>query len=231
MPRAVVVSGVFYTQLLVTARRAELLQGVDSKLVTAARKAKHMLLHRIQPAAQRMEQLISDLLRLSRIGRVEIRTEEVDLSAVVTSLCEGRRAQDPDREVDLVVVDGARDHGDPSMLRIALDNLVGNAWKFTSRRERARIEFGETTDDGERVFFLRDNGAGFDMDHAKELFGSFQRLHADNEYPGTGIGLAIVRRVVHRHGGRVWAEAEADRGATFYFTLVAQESETPRVGA
>jgi light-regulated signal transduction histidine kinase (bacteriophytochrome) len=121
--------------------------------------------------------------------------------------------------VDVVIQEGLGGEGDPRLLTVVLDNLFGNAWKFTGRRDEARIEFGANSNGGHRTYFVRDNGAGFDMAFANKLFGVFQRLHAATEFEGTGIGLAIVQRVVHRHGGRVWAEGEINRGATFFFTL------------
>jgi light-regulated signal transduction histidine kinase (bacteriophytochrome) len=136
-------------------------------------------------------------------------------SHVVTAL----RAGDPDREVEIQIWDGMKADADPRLVRTALENLVGNAWKFTSKTPEPRIEVGCLRDGGRRVFFVRDNGAGFDMEFADKLFGPFQRLHRADEYPGTGIGLATVARVVLKHGGRIWAEAQEDRGAVFYFTL------------
>ncbi len=180
----------------------------------------HEHLHRVRAAAQRMAQLIDDLLDLSRVTRREMRRERVDLSALARETVEQLRKSDPERAVKAAIVDGAVTEGDSHLLRVVLENLLGNAWKFTAKRPGARIEFGMTTmPDGERVFYVRDNGVGFDMAYAGKLFGAFQRLHGMKEFPGTGIGLATVQRVVHRHGGRVWADAALDRGATFFFTL------------
>ena len=178
-------------------------------------------LNRVRAGCQRMGRLIDDLLDLSRVIRHELRFEAVDLSAVARSVASQLTQAEPDRKVDLAVGDDLRAHGDPGLLRIALENLLGNAWKFTGKTASPRIEFGAAAKDGGRVFFVRDNGAGFDMAYADKLFGAFQRLHDAGEFPGTGIGLATVHRIVHRHGGRIWAEAAVGRGATFYFTLPA----------
>lgn len=176
-------------------------------------------LHRVRAASQRMAQLIDDMLKLSRVTRAELSREEVDLSALAQEIAvELRRAQ-PGREVEFTVASGLRVHGDPKLLRIVIENLLGNAWKFTGKRSGARIEFGMTHRDGKPAYFVRDNGVGFDMAYAGKLFGAFQRLHDSREFPGTGIGLATVQRVIHKHGGRVWAEGEVEKGATFYFTL------------
>jgi len=129
------------------------------------------------------------------------------------------RAEQPGRQVELVIQPGLAALGDPRLIEIMLTNLFSNAWKFSGRRPTARIEFGRTEVEGRQAFFVRDNGVGFDMAFAQKLFGAFQRMHKLSEYPGTGIGLATVQRIVHRHGGRVWAEAQVDQGATFYFTL------------
>jgi len=176
-------------------------------------------LQRVRTGSQRMAQLIDDMLKLSRVTRAELRREEVDLSALAQEIiAELLRAQ-PGREVEFTVASGLRAHGDPKLLRIALENLLGNAWKFTGKRSEARIEFGMTHRDGGAAYFARDNGVGFDMAYANKLFGAFQRLHDSSEFPGTGIGLATVQRVIHKHGGKVWAEGEVEKGATFYFSL------------
>ncbi len=176
-------------------------------------------LRRIRAAAQRMARLIDDLLALAQVTRGEMRTEEVDLSAVAREVAESLRRIQPRRPVEITVRPGALVRGDPRLLWTLMENLIGNAWKFTRGRDPARIEFGWEERCGERVFFVRDNGAGFDMAYAGKLFQPFQRLHSASEFEGTGIGLATVRRVVERHGGRVWAEGAVDRGATIYFTL------------
>jgi light-regulated signal transduction histidine kinase (bacteriophytochrome) len=179
-------------------------------------------LRRVRAATQRMGQLIDDMLNLSRVTRGEMRQETVDLSATARAVVAELRKAHPHRDVEALIQDGLIARGDARLLRVVFDNLIGNAWKFTGRRERARVEVGVSADG---TFFVRDNGAGFDMAYASKLFGAFQRLHAMNEFAGTGIGLATVARVVYRHGGRVWAEGAVDRGATFYFTV---PGEIPR---
>jgi signal transduction histidine kinase len=176
-------------------------------------------LQRVRVASQRMGQLIDDLLKLSRLTRAEMHHEMVDLSALMRAIATEFQQREPNRRVEFTVAEGAVAKGDTRLLRAALENLVGNAWKFTSKHPRARIEFGVTRRDGEQVYFVRDDGAGFDMAYAGKLFGAFQRLHSMTEFGGTGIGLATVQRIVHRHGGRVWAEGAEEQGATFYFTL------------
>jgi len=176
-------------------------------------------LQRVRAAAQRMAQLIDDILGLSRTGRVEMHLERVDLSAMAAEILDELRKSEPRRHVQTFVEPGMIVTADPHLLRIALGNLLDNAWKFSARRDPARIEVGSVEHNGERVYFVRDNGAGFDPRYADRLFSPFQRLHTEAEFPGTGIGLALVQRVIRRHGGRVWAEAAVDQGATFYFTL------------
>ncbi len=176
-------------------------------------------LHFVRDAAQRMARLIDDILRLSRVGRAEMIFENVDLSAMAASVVGELRQQSPERQVDISIQPSLTVCGDSDLLRIVLENLLGNAWKYTSKSAQARIEFAATERDGERVYYVRDNGAGFDMAYVDKLFTPFQRLHTEAEFPGTGIGLSIVRRIVTRHGGRVWAEGEVDKGATFYFTI------------
>jgi PAS domain S-box-containing protein len=176
-------------------------------------------LDRVLAAAQRMAALIDDMLTLSRLSRADMQVTEVDVSAMaaesVASLLQGA----PDRDVCMKITPSLKTRGDPRLLRIALDNLLGNALKFTGGRPRATIEVGMTVEAGESVYYVRDDGVGFDSRYADKLFGPFQRLHSAREFPGTGIGLATVQRVVTRHGGRVWAHGEVDRGATFSFTL------------
>jgi PAS domain S-box-containing protein len=176
-------------------------------------------LRRMAAAAERMGNLIDALLGLSRVSRTEPLQQRVDLSRVAGSVIESLRATHPERNVEVVIGEGLVVVGDPQLLRSALENLLGNAWKFTGKREGARIELGVTEKDGERVYFVSDNGAGFEMAYAGKLFAPFQRLHSPSAFPGTGIGLATVQRIVHRHGGRIWAEGEAGKGATFFFTL------------
>jgi signal transduction histidine kinase len=175
-------------------------------------------LNRMCAGASRMSDLIDDMLKLSRITRYDMQVADIDLSEMAETLAAVMRERNPDRQVDFRVTPGMRVRGDPNLLRIVLDNLLDNAWKYTGKVAAAKIDFGRTRENRETIYVLRDNGAGFDMRFADKLFGAFQRLHG-KEFEGTGIGLAIVQRIVSRHGGRIWAEAEVDRGATFYFTL------------
>jgi len=176
-------------------------------------------LQRVRAGSQRMGQLIDDLLKLSRVTRGEMRQELVDLSSMAKAALTEFQKSEPEREVECFVAEGVVTHGDGRLLRVVLENLLGNAWKFTVKRSQGRIEFGTTQGDGQKIYFIRDNGAGFDMSFSDKLFGAFQRLHGTNEFPGTGIGLATVQRIIHRHGGKVWAEGETGKGASFYFTL------------
>lgn len=176
-------------------------------------------LQRLRTGARRMAQLIDDMLRLSRITRAELSWSEVDLSAMCRAVGAELVASAPERHVELSIADGLAAWGDERLIELVIENLLGNAWKFTTKTSHARIEVGSVSDGAEPVFFVRDNGAGFDVTRADELFGAFQRLHGADEFSGTGIGLAIVRRIVHRHGGRVWADGKVGGGATFYFTL------------
>ena len=177
-------------------------------------------LRRIRTAAQRMSELIDALLGLSRLMRGELKRMEIDVSALAREIAQELRRQDEERRVEFIIAGHLTASADPRLLRAVLENLLGNAWKFTSKTPEARIEFGTIRPDRKvRVYFVRDNGAGFDMTYADKLFGTFERLHTADEFPGHGIGLAIVYRIIHRHGGRVWAESQVDKGATFYFTL------------
>jgi len=176
-------------------------------------------LRRIRAASQRMAQLINDLLTLSRVTRAEIHFEEVDLSTIVENIAAELKESQPNRDVKFIIAQNVKAYGDSHLLRIVLENLLSNAWKFTSKHKNAVIEFGAKESDGKRVYFVRDDGAGFDMAYVDKLFVPFQRLHEQDEFEGTGIGLATVQRIVHRHGGMVWAEGEVEKGATFYFTL------------
>jgi PAS domain S-box-containing protein len=180
-------------------------------------------LNRVRQGALRMGELIDDLLKLSRVTRQDLRGQNVNLSALATEIAAELRAREPGRVVDWSLAPQVLAAGDPHLLRIVMDNLLGNAWKYTSRTEHARIEFGIRPDDGNAVYYVRDNGAGFDMQYADRLFGAFQRLHKVEDFPGNGIGLATVKRIVVRHGGRIWAESQPGQGATFYFTLARTE--------
>ena len=185
------------------------------------------LIQHIGASTQRMHTLIDALLALSRVSRHALEWQVVDLSGLAHQIATELQHSHPPRQVDWVIAEGLATHGDARLLRIMLDNLLGNAWKFTSTTAQARIELGEqTAPDGTSVWFVRDNGVGFDMALVGKLFGAFQRLHRDQEFPGTGIGLATVHRIIHRHGGQVWAEGAVHHGATFYFTLSGEEVST-----
>ncbi len=193
-----------------------LLEDYNDKLDAQAQN----YLQRVRAASQRMAQLIDDMLNLSRVSRGEMRREEIDLSQMARDIAEQLQRGQPERVVEVEIADGIKARGDDRLLRIALENLLGNAWKFTSKQASSKIEFGaQAGDAGEDVFFVRDNGAGFDMAYADKLFGAFQRLHSTEEFEGTGVGLATVQRIIRRHGGRIRAESEPGRGAIFYFTL------------
>lgn len=176
-------------------------------------------LQRVLASTRKMNQLIDGLLKLSTMSRIEMDADAVDLSGMASEIAEGLKMGQPGRDVEFVVEDQLLATGDAQMLNAALENLLSNAWKYTGKRAKAMIEFGALSGNGTTTYFVRDDGAGFDMAYADKLFGAFQRLHTESEFEGTGIGLATVRRVVQRHGGKVWAESEVDRGATFYFTL------------
>ena len=176
-------------------------------------------LQRVRSAAQRMGVLIDDLLSLSRVTRSEMRRKTVNLSTLARSIAEELQETQPERQVAFVIAPGLTTRGDAQLLHQLMENLLSNAWKFTGHHPQARIEFGTTQVDGKETFFIRDDGAGFDMAYASKLFGVFQRLHSPEEFPGTGVGLATVQRIVHRHGGQIWAEGKVEEGAAFYFTL------------
>ena len=178
-----------------------------------------LYLTRVRQGAQRMGLLIDDLLKLSRVTRQELVIEPVDLGAIAREILGRLQAEAPERKAEIAIQEGLLAQGDQRLLQIVLENLLGNAWKFTAGREVARIEFGERDAGGVSAFCVADNGAGFDMVYADQLFRAFQRLHTPSEFPGSGIGLATVQRIIHKHGGRVWAEATIDSGARFYFTL------------
>lgn len=180
-------------------------------------------LRRLRSGTQRMGQLIDDMLELSQLNRGEMKRESVDLTVLAQAIATELRDQEPDRKVDFLIEPGQSAIGDSSLLAMALENLLGNAWKFTSKNPSATITMGREQQQGAPGFFVRDDGAGFDMAHISKLFGAFQRLHTQREFPGNGVGLAIVQRVVHRHGGRVWAESSLGQGATFHFTLAQDE--------
>ena len=173
----------------------------------------------VRGAAQRMSRLIEDLLRLSKMSRSQVRRIPFELSCLVRTVALQIQQTDRDRSVTLTVEGGVNVNADPHLVQIVLDNLLRNAWKFTAKRTRAEVQFGSQQVGDEVCYYVRDNGAGFNMEYAAKLFGVFQRLHADSEFEGTGVGLATVKRIINRHGGRVWAQSEVDRGATFYFTL------------
>jgi PAS domain S-box-containing protein len=190
---------------------------VEENAETLSPQARHSL-ERIQAAGLHMGQLIDGLLGLSRVGRSELHLSQVNLSAVAHEIADDLVRRDPQRAVDFEIADGLVARADPALMRSVLENLLENAWKFSSRRQRAHIVFGCQAGK-ERVFYVRDNGAGFDMEYKSQLFGVFRRLHAPGEYPGTGIGLASAQRIIQRHGGRIWAEGAVEQGAVFYFTL------------
>jgi light-regulated signal transduction histidine kinase (bacteriophytochrome) len=155
----------------------------------------------------------------------------VDVSAIAHGVLEDLLQREPERKVQYSVWDGVTVDADPRLVRVALENLLGNAWKFTSKVPEAKIEFGMMQEGARQVMFVRDNGAGFDMAYSDKLFGAFQRLHGVHEFPGTGIGLATVQRIVFRHGGRIWCQAKPDKGATFFFTVNEDRAEPPRAPA
>jgi light-regulated signal transduction histidine kinase (bacteriophytochrome) len=176
-------------------------------------------LQRVRRAAQRMAALIDDMLNLSRVTRCELHSEELNLSNMAMAIATELTEAEPGRQVEFVIENDLTAVGDAQLLRSALENLLRNSWKYTSGHPTARIEFGRSQQSGKRTFFVRDDGAGFDPRYAERLFGAFQRLHTAKEFPGTGVGLATVQRIIHRHGGEIWAEAAVEKGATFYFTL------------
>ncbi|HET6330512.1 MAG TPA: ATP-binding protein [Holophagaceae bacterium] len=176
-------------------------------------------LDRVRSATQRMGHLIDDLLRLSRTTRSEMSRRELDLSELARGIAADLKVAAPEHEVEVSIAPGMRAYADPTLMRTVLENLLGNAWKFTAKQAESRVEVSSVEKGDETIYFVKDNGAGFDMRYVDKLFGAFQRLHAMTEYAGTGVGLANVQRIIHRHGGRVWAKGEPGRGATFCFTL------------
>ena len=176
-------------------------------------------LNRIKEASKKMSQLIDGMLKLSRITRAEILEEKVNLSGMVQSIYDGLKYAHPDRQAEFIIAPEILVNGDLQLLQILMQNLLENAWKYSSKCTHTRIEFGVKSQGNKKVYFVMDNGVGFDMKRADKLFTPFQRLHSNQEYAGTGIGLAIAQRVVQRHGGRIWAESETGKGATFFFTF------------
>ncbi len=176
-------------------------------------------LRRVRTATQRMAQLIDDLLKLSRLTRGGVNITQVDLSGMAQDVAAELQKSQPGRKVTFLIAEGLTAMCDGHLLKVVFDNLLGNAWKFTGHKEVATIEFAATQVDGATAYFVRDDGAGFDMAYSDKLFATFQRLHLEKEFPGTGIGLSLVQRIIRRHGGNVWAEGEVGRCATFYFTL------------
>jgi signal transduction histidine kinase len=176
-------------------------------------------LHRVRSATQRMSQLIDDMLNLSRVTRSEMQREHVDLTRLAKSIADELHKENPDRRVEFWIAEGLAANADARLLKVVIENLLNNAWKYTSAHDRARIEVGQVKHNGRLTYFVRDDGVGFDPRYVDRLFGAFQRLHAASDFPGTGVGLATVRRIINRHGGEVWAEGAVEHGATFYFSL------------
>lgn len=177
------------------------------------------LLLRMRAASQRTDAMILGILELSRTTRSELHRRTVDMSVMARAVALELRKADPGRQVEFEIAADLVVAADPDLLRVVLENLLGNAWKFTSKHSSARIEVGSLQKEGQTVLFVRDDGVGFDMAHAGKLFGAFQRLHTPSEFEGAGVGLSNVQRIIHRHGGRIWAEAELEKGATFFFTM------------
>lgn len=192
-----------------------LLDNYSDKLDDRGKK----FIERIKSSVERMGELMEDLLKLSRITRQKIEPEQVDLSEIFRSIAASLQQSQPERKADFVITDGITVYGDAGLLRIVLENLLSNAWKYSSKQPEVKIEFGRADLVGKEAYYVRDNGSGFDMSLASQLFMPFKRFHSANDYPGTGIGLSIVHRIVRRHGGRIWAESEVGKGATFYFTI------------
>jgi len=183
-------------------------------------EANREYIHLIRNASKHMQQLIDDMLLLSKVTQSEVKKETVDLSAIAKEIAATLEADSADRQVQFVIDESISANGDPRLLRVVLENLLANAWKYTSKTPQARIQFGRRYDEqGQAIYYVQDNGAGFNMEHADRLFDAFQRLHSEADFPGTGVGLATVQRVVHKHGGRIWAKAAVNEGAMFSFTL------------
>jgi light-regulated signal transduction histidine kinase (bacteriophytochrome) len=179
---------------------------------------------RIKKISSSSSALIDDLLQFSKFEKEEMRVVSVDMSALANDVAAALRAQDPERNVKIDIAEDMTAEGDPRMVRVLLHNLLSNAWKYTGRQECPVIECGQQ-DSGIKPFYVKDNGVGFDMGQASELFTPFKRLHSDKDFSGTGIGLSLAQRIVHRHGGRIWARSEKSAGATFFFTLPADSGE------
>jgi light-regulated signal transduction histidine kinase (bacteriophytochrome) len=192
-----------------------LLEDYGDKLDSTARD----YLVRVNSAALRMNQLIQAMLDMARLTRRDLYEQSVDLSALAQVIADNLRKQDPARMVEFIIADKIRVRGDTTLLQAVLENLMHNAWKFTGKHKTARIEFGVTTMEGHLVYFVKDNGAGFDMQFADKIFMPFNRLHTESEFTGLGIGLATAYRIILRHNGRLWTESAPEKGATFYFTL------------
>ena len=199
----------------ITAFSQILMEEANDRLNTTEKE----YLNRVVNAGKFMADLIDDILELSRITRIDIQHKEVNLSAMARECLQNLQASDPKRQVELQVQENMHATGDPRLLKIVLQNLLGNAWKFTSEREHSKIQVGVARDSDQLVFFVKDNGVGFDVQYSDKVFGIFQRLHKTEEFEGTGIGLASVQRAINRHGGKVWVNAKSQKGATFYFTL------------
>ncbi|MCK5045899.1 MAG: hypothetical protein KAS22_04920, partial [Candidatus Heimdallarchaeota archaeon] len=182
-------------------------------------------LTRVRSACKRMSNLIDDILSLSRLTRKDMDLREINLSELVKEITSDFQTNEPDRNVKVNVENKIKILGDVTLIRTIMENLLGNAWKFTSKKQKARIDFGRKIINKEEVYYIQDNGVGFDMAYKDKLFAVFQRLHTYNEFKGTGIGLAIVQRIVNRHGGRIWAESAVGKGATFYFTLSKEHAD------
>lgn len=176
-------------------------------------------LNRIRAASQRMGRLIDDMLRLSQVTRAQIKPEEVNLSRLATEVTHSLLAEQPTRPIELIIEDGMTIKADKALIQIVMQNLLENAWKFTSKTNKPIVRIGTVDRNGDKAYFITDNGAGFDMKHADKLFGAFQRLHQTTDFPGTGIGLAIIQRIINRHHGEIWVEAQEGVGATFFFTV------------
>ena len=202
-------------------------QGLTDLYADQLDETGNFFLDGICKASERMEEVINAMSLLSRVSRSELQLEQIDVTELVTQILLRLRMEDRKRKARAVVSPGVKVTADLPLLKSALENLLGNAWKYTRNTPEAHIEFGIFRQGGEEVYFVRDNGAGFDMTRADRLFKPFQRLHAASEYEGTGIGLATVQRIIHRHGGKLWGEGEPGKGATFYFTLPGETLFSP----